>query len=588
VLQANSSQETPHRELAVSKRIMLKAICVAVALTAGFDGYCQEQRTVVSEGVRTVRLEAFVRSDLPAAEQVETYAADLRKRIPGLEVVIHDVLKDREQLLKLHELTKKFGKAQAVVPSFYACNRMVFGFADGQKSGPSIERLLCVQVYTRETCQRCQSAKVFITKLKTRWPALRFEIFDISYDNHARMTWERLCRETGQPPGLPTFDFGGRVLIGYQGDDITGVELERLIEKVSGVDEHEPVSKTEQGKETSNTDKDKNSGPSKNDHSLLLTPLLWNAGILFIPHQETSSEPASEQMLEVDQPASSEQTDIDPLLLPSAAAESELSDTAKVATVDVVANSGSIRLPYFGTLNVSDMGLPGFTLAVGLVDGFNPCAMWVLVFLLSVLVNIRDRWKIVAIAGTFVVVSGLAYLAFMAAWLNLFMLIGIARPVQVILGIFAIAIGLINMKDFFAFKKGISLSIPESSKPGLYRRVREIVNAKYLTAAVAGAVALAIVVNMIELLCTAGLPALYTQILTLQQLPAWQNYLYLGLYISAYMLDDTLLLGVVVLTLSHRKLQEREGQWLKLISGLVILLLGLIMIFRPSWLQLGH
>ena len=208
--------------------------------------------------------------------------------------------------------------------------------------------------------------------------------------------------------------------------------------------------------------------------------------------------------------------------------------------------------------------------------------------MLSVLVNIRDRWKIIAIAGTFVVVSGLAYLAFMAAWLNLFMLIGIARPVQIALGIFAIAIGLINVKDFVAFKRGFSLSIPESSKPGLYRRVREIVNAKYLTAAIAGAIALAVVVNMIELLCTAGLPALYTQILTLQQLPPWENYAYLGLYISAYMLDDTLLLGAVVVTLSHRKLQEREGQWLKLISGLVIFVLGLVMIFRPSWLQLGH
>ncbi len=214
--------------------------------------------------------------------------------------------------------------------------------------------------------------------------------------------------------------------------------------------------------------------------------------------------------------------------------------------------------------------------------------MWVLVFLLSVLVNIKDRRKILAIAGTFVVVSGVAYFTFMAAWLNVFMLIGIVRPVQVILGVFAIFIGVINVKDFFAFKKGISLSIPESSKPGLYRRVRQIVTAKYLSVALTGAITLAIVVNMVELLCTAGLPALYTQILTSHGLPWWQNYLYLGLYIAAYMFDDTLLLGIVVVTLSNRKLQEREGRWLKLISGLVILALGVVMIFRPGWLQLGH
>ena len=146
-------------------------------------------------------------------------------------------------------------------------------------------------------------------------------------------------------------------------------------------------------------------------------------------------------------------------------------------------------------------------------------AMWVLVFLLSILVNVKDRKKIAAIAGSFVVVSGLAYFAFMAAWLNLFMLIGIARPLQIALGLLALLIGLINVKDFFAFKKGATLSIPESVKPGIYARVRRIVLTEYISAAIGLTVILAILVNVVELLCTAGLPAVYTQILALQQLP---------------------------------------------------------------------
>ena len=179
--------------------------------------------------------------------------------------------------------------------------------------------------------------------------------------------------------------------------------------------------------------------------------------------------------------------------------------------------------------------------------------------------------------------------AFMAAWLNVFMLIGIKCPVQIALGILVLTIGVINVKDFFAFKKGVSLLIPESQKPGLYRRVREIavITAKYLTAAIAGAVTLAVVVNMIELLCTAGLPALYTQVLAMHDYPQWLNYCYLLLYNVAYMFDDTILVAAVLVTLSHRKLQEREGRWLKLLSGLVILLLGLVMLFQPSWPQLG-
>lgn len=140
------------------------------------------------------------------------------------------------------------------------------------------------------------------------------------------------------------------------------------------------------------------------------------------------------------------------------------------------------------------------------------------------------------------------------------------------------------IKDFFAFRRGLSLSIPESAKPGLYARVRRVVSAERLTAALAGAVVLALLVNTVELLCTAGLPALYTQILTYRRYPTRLNYLYLGLYNVAYMLDDAIVLTIVVVTLSRRRLQEREGRWLKLVSGLVILALGLVMLIKPDWL----
>jgi uncharacterized membrane protein HdeD (DUF308 family) len=178
----------------------------------------------------------------------------------------------------------------------------------------------------------------------------------------------------------------------------------------------------------------------------------------------------------------------------------------------------------------------------------------------------------------------LVYLAFMAAWLNVFLLIGYMRPAQIVLGLVAVVVGLINIKDFFAFKWGVSLSIPESAKPGIYARVRNIVNAKYLWVALTGAMVLALFVNAVELLCSAGFPAMYTEILALQQLPPWQNYAYLGLYIAAYMFDDTVMLLIVVITLTKTKLQETGGRWLKLISGAVIFALGLVMLFQPSWL----
>ena len=244
----------------------------------------------------------------------------------------------------------------------------------------------------------------------------------------------------------------------------------------------------------------------------------------------------------------------------------------------------SIETGWFGPLRVHDLGLPLFTVLIGLLDGFNPCAMWVLLFLLSLLVNLQDRRKMALIAGTFVAVSGLLYFAFMAAWLNVFLAIGLSRTVQIGLGGIALFIGAVNVKDFFALHQGLSLSIPESAKPGLYARVRRILQADNLAGALVGVIVLAGLVNLIELLCTAGFPAVYTQILTMQQLPTWEYYGYLGLYNLAYILDDGLMVTIAVITLSRKKLQERAGRWLKLTSGLVMAGLGAVLLLQPEWL----
>ncbi|MBU6481102.1 MAG: glutaredoxin family protein [Nitrospirae bacterium] len=245
----------------------------------------------------------------------------------------------------------------------------------------------------------------------------------------------------------------------------------------------------------------------------------------------------------------------------------------------------SIQTKWFGELRVKNLGLPLFTIVIGLLDGFNPCSMWVLIFMLSLLAGLANRPKMLLIAGTFVAVEGIAYFAFMAAWLNMFLLIGLSHITELILGSIAGLAGMINIKDFLAFQRGISLSIPDSAKPGLYARMRRILQAENILAALLGTVMLAVLVQAVELVCTAGLPALYTRILTMHQLDPWVYYGYLALYNVAYMLDDVLVLAIGVITMSHYRLQEREGRWLKLISGIVMVGLSVVMIVKPDWLM---
>lgn len=235
----------------------------------------------------------------------------------------------------------------------------------------------------------------------------------------------------------------------------------------------------------------------------------------------------------------------------------------------------NFEVVFFGnSVSLDQVGLPLFTLAMGLLDGLNPCSMWVLILMISLLAPLNNRSRMLAIAGTFVAVEGVAYFIFMAAWLNLFLLIGLSRASEIVIASLALLAGAVNLKDFWRFGRGVSLSIPAAAKPGIYARLRRILQAENMTGALLGTVVLAVLVQVVEFMCTSGFPALFTRILTLRQLDAASYYGYLFLYDMAYMLDDIIILTIGIITLSQHRLQENEGRWLKLLSGVVMVVLG--------------
>ncbi|MGE0857778.1 MAG: NrdH-redoxin [Gammaproteobacteria bacterium] len=250
--------------------------------------------------------------------------------------------------------------------------------------------------------------------------------------------------------------------------------------------------------------------------------------------------------------------------------------------VDAPVSSPAVPRLFGVELDPHRLGLAVFSVALGLVDGFNPCSMWVLLFTLAMLAPLRDRRRMLAVAGTFVLVEGLAYFVFMAAWLNAFALLGVSRLATAALGLLGIAAGLVHVKDFFALGRGFSLSIPAAAKPGIYARVRRVMLAENLAAAVAATIVLAALVQAVEFLCTAGIPALFTRIVSLHEPQPWRRYLYLLVYDLAYMFDDLLVLGVGVVTLSQHRLQAREGRWLKLLAGLTLVALGAYLLLRAA------
>jgi thiol-disulfide isomerase/thioredoxin len=242
----------------------------------------------------------------------------------------------------------------------------------------------------------------------------------------------------------------------------------------------------------------------------------------------------------------------------------------------------SLRVPVLGEVDAHRLSLPLFTLLIAGLDAFNPCAFFVLLFLLSLMVHARSRARMLVVGATFVFFSGLVYFLFMAAWLNLFLVIGGAPVVTLLAGLVALLIGALNVKDFFLFQRGPSLSIPEQAKPGLYRRMRGLLSAESLSTMLFGTIALALAANSYELLCTAGFPMVYTRVLTLNGLNGWGYYAYLALYNLIYVLPLLAIVLAFTFTLGARKMSERQGRVLKLLSGVMMLGLGLAMLIAPE------
>ena len=245
-----------------------------------------------------------------------------------------------------------------------------------------------------------------------------------------------------------------------------------------------------------------------------------------------------------------------------------------------------VQVPLLGMIDPSDWGLPILTVVIAGLDAFNPCAFFVLLFLLSLMVHARSRARMMLVGGTFVLISGLIYFVFMAAWLNVFLLLGELRMVTVIAGMVAVVLAAINIKDYFWFQSGgPSLSIPESKKPGMYQRMRNLVAAKSVWAMLAGTAILAVAVNSYELLCTAGLPMVYTRILTLREADTFVYYMYLVLYNIIYVIPLLIIVLLFVMKFGSRKLGEAEGRLLKLMSGMMMLGLGALMLIAPTALN---
>lgn len=244
-----------------------------------------------------------------------------------------------------------------------------------------------------------------------------------------------------------------------------------------------------------------------------------------------------------------------------------------------------IEVPLVGDVSLGDKSLLVSTLIIGFVDGINPCSLWVISVLLTIVLRTNNRRRVIAIGTTFLTVTAAMYALYMAAFYSALTVVGFLGWIQVVVALVAGVFGIVSVKDYFAFKKGLSFTISDSAKPGIYRRMREAAGKKALLPALGATVVLAAGVSLLETPCTAGFPVLWTGLLQANDVGPAQTGLLFVAYMIPFLLDELIVFGIAVATMRATKMQDKHGELLKLIAGVTMLVLAAVMVIDPTLME---
>lgn len=249
--------------------------------------------------------------------------------------------------------------------------------------------------------------------------------------------------------------------------------------------------------------------------------------------------------------------------------------------------SNNVRIPLLGEVNPKKVSLPLIAIIIGLVDGFNPCAMWVLVFLISMLFNMKDKRRMWILGLTFLFTSAFVYFLFMIAWLNIVVSISGIRWIQILIALVALIGAFVNFRSYYMERKKDAgcVVVDDNKRKKIFSKIKKFTTEKSFILAILGVITLAVSVNLVELACSAGLPLLFTQILALNNLSEVESTIYILVYIFFFLIDDLVVFMIAMLTLKITGITTKYTKYTHLIGGIIMFLIGLLMLIKPEWIM---
>ena len=402
-------------------------------------------------------------------------------------------------------------------------------------SAKADEKVINIHLFYGNGCPHCAAEEEFLSDyLKDRTDVKLYK-YEIWYDSHNQELLSKVQKEMGttNKNGVPFTVIGKKTIVGYA-DGVTDEQIKDAINYYLNNDYRDyageitgKVKKTEVKEDTTK--------------------------------DESKTEDKKENKIEkADGTKDSDQTD------------------------------ENVTVPVLGKINAKKVSLPILAVVLGFVDGFNPCAMWILIFLITMLFNMKDRKKMWILGLTFILTSGIVYLMFMLAWLNLATFISKIAFIRLLIAVIALVVGLINVYKYIdSLKKkdeGCDV-VDKKDRKKIMEKIISITHEKKFIIALLGIMVLAASVNIIELMCSIGIPLLFTQILAMNNLSTFSYMIYMFIYIFFFLIDDIVIFVISMVTLKVTGLSTKYTKYSHLVGGIIMLIIGLLLIIKPELLM---
>lgn len=402
-------------------------------------------------------------------------------------------------------------------------------------SAKADEKVINIHLFYGNGCPHCAAEEEFLSDYLKDRPDVKLYKYEIWYDSHNQELLSKVQKEMGttNKNGVPFTVIGKKTIVGYA-DGVTDEQIKDAINYYLNNDYRdyagEITGKVKKTEVKEDTIKD-----------------------------ESKTEDKTENKIEkADDTKDSDQTD------------------------------ENVTVPVLGKINAKKVSLPILAVVLGFVDGFNPCAMWILIFLITMLFNMKDRKKMWILGLTFILTSGIVYLMFMLAWLNLATFISKIAFIRLLIAVIALVVGLINVYKYIdSLKKkdeGCDV-VDKKDRKKIMEKIISITHEKKFIIALLGIMVLAASVNIIELMCSIGIPLLFTQILAMNNLSTFSYMIYMFIYIFFFLIDDIVIFVISMVTLKVTGLSTKYTKYSHLIGGIIMLIIGLLLIIKPELLM---